>query len=794
MLRLSASALQRPLLWILCCSALTLLLAYSLSGINIRTDGAALYPAGNAMVELSEADRNTFNDPEHIIVLAEENADGPPLQSAEGYAFLRKVHLALSELKGVHSNGVLSVVNQLDVSTRESQYSVRAFLDLVPTEPDELNALTARLHQDQLIGGLFLAPSGTTAAFYIPVAEDTDRKELLASLDTWLAAQSESAYDLSVTGPLVAEALLGDMVISDLLWLVPLMMLVITILLLLTLRSIAGVLIPLIEVLITLIWTLGAMALCGIPITLVTTIMPIILVAMAVTDEIHLLERLQFYLQRNKLATAPPREQRELIRRAFMQALGDVARPVVVTSLTTAAGFLSFLAASVAPLQHFGVFSSLGIVLAMLLSFTFIPALAILMPARWFQPVLPGGIRQIFDKLRIHGNPRARYRSGSLLGSAAIILISLPGLFMLSVQDSWIDNFDPRSSLVRAEQVFNQQFWGSYRFDVVIEGREGFFNSAEGLQLVDKCYNALRRGPYVGGVASLLDPYDGAAKVLDDDRPLLALPPDSLSMMLDIANFFAQQISLNQFISADAASARLRIFVNSPDYLRSLALQEFLQRELPLLLGSHQVSYHFSGDIPLALEVVHEIVNNQLRSIAGSLLGVLLLLLIAFRGRLVSFVLMLPVSFAAMLMLAGMGYVGIPLGIATSMFAPLAIGIGVDFALHFTHRYRMQRRSGLAHADAVRESIATSGKAIAWNALVLALGFLVLTLSSLKPNHSLGLLLAGAMLCCYLCTLYLLPRLLWLTDGRNADLPSKGNPALNGHVIAPSKLAERHSD
>jgi hypothetical protein len=101
-----------------------------------------------------------------------------------------------------------------------------------------------------------------------------------------------------------------------------------------------------------------------------------------------------------------------------------------------------------------------------------------------------------------------------------------------------------------------------------------------------------------------------------------------------------------------------------------------------------------------------------------------------------------------------------PLGIATSMFAALAVGEGVDFAIHVVERYRRERSFGVEHARAVEDTVEKAGRGIAWNAIVLAAGFFVLDLSSLKPNHSLGILLASAMMVCYAATFMLLPRLL----------------------------------
>jgi hypothetical protein len=107
-----------------------------------------------------------------------------------------------------------------------------------------------------------------------------------------------------------------------------------------------------------------------------------------------------------------------------------------------------------------------------------------------------------------------------------------------------------------------------------------------------------------------------------------------------------------------------------------------------------------------------------------------------------------------------MGYARMPLGIATSMFVSLTIGVGVDFALHFLHNYQRERKADKDHQPALLSTLENTGRAIRWNAIVLVLGFMALTFSNLKPDRDLGILLAAAMVTCYGMTLLLLPHLL----------------------------------
>src|SRR5262249_38192978 len=123
-------------------------------------------------------------------------------------------------------------------------------------------------------------------------------------------------------------------------------------------------------------------------------------------------------------------------------------------------------------------------------------------------------------------------------------------------------------------------------------------------------------------------------------------------------------------------------------------------------------------------------------------IGALLAVVVGLGGTIVCII---PAAAAVVVALGAMGQAGVPLGIATSMFASMTGGVGADVGIHLVHQYRRERADGRGTVDAVAATIDRVGTAVGWNCLVLAGGFLVLALSALRPNHSLGVLLAAAI-------------------------------------------------
>jgi predicted RND superfamily exporter protein len=758
---LTRACVRRPGVTVGLCLLLTVAACLVLPRLEVRTDGASIYPQRSSVVLESRQDRRTFHEPERVIVLVSARPGGMGLHSPEGLSFLQNLHEALDRHPAAVSGGVRSVADLLRPPEGPGSLHARRYLgEVLPGPGADHRALLRDLWEHPLTEGLFLSTQGRAAALYVPLDPGEDRQVRLAELETWLAERPAAPFDLRLTGPVVAETRLGEKVLRDLAWLVPIMVLVICGVLLLALDSVAGVVLAMIEVLFVLLWTLASMAATGVPVTLVTTILPTVLMSLAVTDEIHLLERVQHFLALEGGDRAAGRPA--LRARALLAATAEIQRPLVLTSLTTALAFLSFQAARIAPVRHFGLFTGLGIVLAMVFSFTLIPGLAMLLPVRWMRPwrrrpATPGAA--VDDPV---AGLLARHGGAALAAGLLVTILCASGAVGLSVQDSWIENFDPRSEIVAADRELNDLLWGSYRFDIVLEStEEGFFRSARGLSLMERLRSEVAEATGgEGGLVSHLVPFEIVAEGWREELPVSALPDRTLGRIAAWVRVLRDRIDLDQFVTEDGRSARARILVNSPDFRKGELLARRLNATLAPIVEPAGVRVRFSGDLPVAVEVVRSIVATELRSMAWTLAGIVAILLLTLRDPLKVLVILSPAVSATAAIFGLMGHLQVPLGIATSMFAAMTLGVGLDFALHVAHRYERAWNRTRDHRQSVLATLSSSGRAIRWNVWILASGFLVLTCSALKPNRSLGFLLAGALLACYAATLLYLPALL----------------------------------
>ena len=208
------------------------------------------------------------------------------------------------------------------------------------------------------------------------------------------------------------------------------------------------------------------------------------------------------------------------------------------------------------------------------------------------------------------------------------------------------------------------------------------------------------------------------------------------------------------------------IYLNNANFIATARLMEAIreyEREHLVPLG---MTASFGGDVAVSQTLIDAIVTTQVRSLVGSLVGILLLTAILGRSLLWGVLSALPCSLAVLINFAIMGYVGVPLGVATSMFTGMTLGMGVDYAIHMLERYRWVRRRGYDTSEAVADAVSITGPAVFVDALAVALGFGVMTLSQVPANSRLGGLVILSLITCLAATFLLLPALLHIFHPR----------------------------
>ena len=579
----------------------------------------------------------------------------------------------------------------------------------------------------------------------------------------------------------------------------PLVLIVIVVTLYCTYRSIRGVLLPLAVVVVSVIWTLGIMAVLGTPMFFITSMMPVVLMAIGVADGIHILSRYYDELLEQPDTSSPD---------AVIVTMREMWQPVILTSLTTAAGFLSFLTCAIVPIWQFGVFTAVGVLVAMVFSLTFFPAMLSLL-----SPTVSRGLRRQREQ---RGDMAATGWAATLLArvgrgvarrpltvwvpTAIVMGLCLFGAQRIFVDSTWIGILAPDNALRMSDTILREKFQGTVPIYVAIEGHEqDRLKDPVLLDQLDRLQATVEQDPVVGGSLSLAEYIKRMNRIMNEDRPDMEVIPtskDLVAQYLLLYSFSGEPDDFDEVVDYDYQHANVVVFLRTDrtrdvtrvvNIIRDFAIREFgynrdsstaaddpfglrLGRWLtgiePTVTGWETNSGFRIGIAGNGYKFKHLselVVSGQVSTLVTSLGAVFLLTTLMFRSWVAGLINIIPISLVMIFSFGLLGLLGIPLELGKSLTAGMVIGmvIGIDYTIHFLSKYRFKVQEGLTDpARITAATLATSGKAIFFNAVVVIAGFLVLLSSNFRVNFYLGAMLSLNMAACLVVSMTVLPAIL----------------------------------
>lgn len=760
--RLAFFSIDHPRRVIAAFAVLVLLAAPGLFRLQLRTDGHALVPPDDPAVRFDAEVRRHFGLRDPIVVVLETGRpDG--IFDPGTLRRLRDLTAALEKVPGVPPGGVTSLATEKRDRVYPGTLNFRPFLDEVPKTPEEMETFRGDLEAIGILHGTLVSKDRSAVAVLVGApnvldgpagtnAAAADRVALCQHI-TEVARRFETpGNQILVVGAPVAESLLGTHILQDLAVLLPLSIAIISFVLWLGCRRMAGVLLGMIQLAAAQTFTFGLMGWLGIPAYLTTAVLPVILTTLALADEIHLFWRYQ------QLLGPEPGEADAHHPEAVRTLLAQMGRPIVLATVTTIIGFLSFLSSPLVAVRSFGAFAGVGLLFCLFWSLMVGPASLALLPPRALrrpvrQTVEPSErFRRFFAPL--YHAPR---RTVAILAGATL-LASL-GIVRLQVQDSWLGGFAPGSPFRTATERVNRLFNGTHLLLVhldlsgwkeplgeVYEGDPGPLVEPRALNAIGDMEAFLKRQPRVGGV---LGPYAQMTTVSFlrfARQPERMSIPDRADQVAELVHSFDDvrgETRRREVIDDARRRGVITLFLKDPDYRQVAKLMADTRRYAREHLEPLGVRIGFAGDVAVSQAMIPAIVRTQVFSLPLAQLGSWLIVALLYRSWKVGLLIALPSSVAVAWMLGAMGWTGIPLGVATAMFCAITLGVGIDYGIHFYEVFLRLRGEGMA--DAALAAVSEAGPAIVADTAAIALGFGILVISRVPSNARLGFLVAGAL-------------------------------------------------
>jgi len=666
---------------------------------------------------------------------------------------------------------------------------------ILPSSPKEIEEFRQRLERNPSFEkGLYSRDdqTGEITDFCVLIKfinlddQDPAIREMMEVTNSYLGD-----LDITSSGVPVVNMWMNDYMHSDLFRNIPLVLLVVIIVFYVNFRSVRGVILPFVTLGLAELWILGLMGYIGYRITGVGVSIPPLMIAVGSSYAIHLLN--QYYSDFNAIM--------KMDKRAGLSvSMSRISLTILLAGLTTFIAFMTLATSQVSAIREWGIASAIGVMFAVFISCSLIPASLVLLP-RTRPSVLfkkNKAITTMVDRIiaLMAKGAIVHYRK-VLIVVGILITISLAGVSRINIETSFMNYFREYDPVKLSSEIISDKFGGGWSYDILIDsGRvdgvkdPGFLLMIEDLRqwLVSDENPQLN----IGRTESFSDFIKTMHMAMNNDDISFFRIPDNPLDIIDYLEIYSGDDEdsdgrfdgFEPFVDIDFRSCNLLArLCEKEDYhvgtteISRIAdeIADYLDRTLP-----EDTSYTISGFPMMNVKLVHYIVKGQMQSLFLSLLVVGLIVALLFRQIKAGPLALIPMSIAVIINFGIMGWLQIDLDMATSVIAAITIGIGVDDTIHFLNAFHHNRVQGLSIDETIRHTLAISGKAILFTSLALVFGFSTLITSNFLPIAMFGILTATTMINTTIGALLILPSVIKAT-GINLDKP-QSNSWLSRHL------------
>ncbi len=745
----------------------------------------ALLPDGDEAREFYDHVRTVFGSDETILVaLGAED-----IFTAEHLRSIQRIGERIEEIEGIHH--VTSLASALNITGDEEGLAIEPFYEEVPDDPAALAEIRRQALSNPIYAGNIVSRDGKTAAIMIYLMEMTEQELLARDLDGQIrriAQEEQGSAQIWITGQAYVKAEMSRELLSDLLRTLPMVSAAIMLVALLSFRSIFGALVPLTTVGIALVWTLGIVAAAGRALNVITVVLPPLILVVGFAYAVHVVSEYHDLLRHG--------EGEDTRRKTVRKALLLVALPVVLTGVTTAIGFLSLAISPLTAIREFGVFTTAGVLITMVVSLTFGPALLCLVPApkRLAASEDPG--HDPVDRLAERTAWFAIGKRTAILATgAAVALIAAYGVTQIQISTDVVKLFHPEHRVRVDFEAVNANLEGSDAVYVVLEADySDAFKEPVNLRIIEELQGWLEEQPKVGGTTSVADYVKLIHRGFSgEDAPLEI--PDSKELVTQLM-FFGANDEMESFVDSRWQTVSILTRSRAIDSADVTSLVAAIEAHLTTL--PEHLRGRVTGNSVLINQTSDDIALGQSQSLSLAFVviyGVLCLLFTSFRVGLLA---LIPNVLPVLVYFGTLGWTGVTLNTTTGLVACLVLGIAVDDTIHFLARFNSAAKRLGEEARGVVEALVTVGRPVTYTTAALCLGFLAISTSTLQNQREFGLLAAFTLGVAWLSDVIFTPalaarmRVVTLWDIVSLDLgedPTRTIPLLSGLTQRQARIA-----
>ncbi|HEY9220021.1 MAG TPA: efflux RND transporter permease subunit [Lutibacter sp.] len=756
--RLSRFILKRRYIILVAIAAITIFLASQMKYMRFSYTEANLLPKNHKVNIEYDNFLKLFGEEGNLIILAVEDST---LFTPKKFNDWNNLTKNLNHFPEVDFTVAIGDIKELKKNAEEEKFDFEPLYKNDPKNQEEIIKIKTELFENLPFYDniLFNKKTGTIrSVIYLKkdIVNTAARKDFIFNILNPAIAkfESENNIDVRVSGMPYIRTMNAQNIIDEIGIFIGLALAVTALIFFFFFRSVRATMITLLVVSICVIWAFGFIGLFRYEISVLMALIPPLIIVIGVPNSIFLINKYQQEVKKHGNQA-----------KSLQRVISKVGNATLMTNVTTAFGFGTFIFTKSQLLREFGIVASINIIGIFLVALFLIPIVYSFLPLpkekhlkhlerRWIEAL----VKRIESIVRNH-------RIAVYATTIVLIIVSMIGVFMIKVSGSIIEDMPKGEQFFKDIVFFEEEFGGIMPLEIIIDTKKekGVMNLGT-LKRMDKLEETIDEIPQLSKPISVLNIVKYSKQAFYGGNPKFYQLPTNQEKNWILAytkNATTNTNLLNSYVDSTGRYARITTFMKDIGTDKMEIIEERLQQKINKEFPNENYSVTITGKALVFLKGTNYLINNLIISLALAIFLIAGFMAFMFRSFKMILISLIPNMFPLLITAGLMGYLGIPLKPSTILVFSIAFGISVDDTIHFLAKYRQELKANNWRIKiSVYKALHETGVSMFYTSIVLFFGFLVFTVSSFGGTIALGGLVSITLLFAMASNLLLLPSLL----------------------------------
>jgi hypothetical protein len=750
--------LRNRILILFIIAAITVILGLQWENMRFSNSEANLLPDDHPVNIEYQAFLNKFGEEGNAIVLAVSDNSLYQPEKFRRWNTLSKQLDAFPEVDFVISTENLQ---ELVRDNEKQEFVLRPFMGSPPESREEVDSLIRHLFNelpfyDKLLYNKKSRTLRTVVYLDKDIINTSVRKDFILKDLSHLVSEfeEETGMDLHVSGMPYIRTLNSQNIIDEIGLFIVAALAVTSLIFFFFFRSVRATFISVCVVIIGVMWAFGFLGLLEYEITVLTALIPPLIIVIGIPNCIFLINKYQQEVKKHGNQAL-----------SLQRVISKIGNATLMTNVTTASGFATFIITDSRLLTEFGIVASINILCIFLLSLLIIPIIYSFMSLpnpkhlkhlnkRWID-VFVNWMERLVRERRI-----AVYTV-----SVALLVVSIIGIYQIKISGSPIEDMPKKAGFFSDIRFFEKEFDGIMPVEVVVDTKQknGVLKPAN-LRRMNQLGEVITDIPELSGPLSIVNVVKYSKQAFYNGLPkYYQLPtPQENTFIMDVARKSEGGANLlKNFVDSTGQVARITTYMKDVETGRMEQIEARLLENIAKIFPAERYNVYLTGKALLFLKGTKYLVKNLILSLTLAIALIALFMAYLFRSLRMILISLIPNLLPLVITAGVMGFAGVPIKPSTILVFSVAFGISVDDTIHFLAKYRQELTANRWRIQkSVYAALRETGVSMFYTSIVLFFGFSVFTISSFGGTVALGALVSATLLFAMLANLILLPSLL----------------------------------